>query len=468
MDKYYLAIDIGASSGRHMLASLKNGKIVLEEVYRFKNGFEKKNGRLCWDANRLFCEIKNGLKKCKELGKIPVSMGIDNWGVDFVLLDENNNALGDCVSYRDSRTAGMDKEAEKIISEQDLYARTGIQKQTFNTIYQLMALKVQNPEIMAKADSFLMLAPYFNFLLTGVKKLEYTNATTTGLINAETKTWDRDLIRSLGLKDNIFGEVYMPSASVGDFLPEIQKEIGFNCNVVLPATHDTASAVLAVPAENEDNIYISSGTWSLMGIERETADCSEQSRILGLTNEGGVNYRFRALQNIMGLWIIQSIKKNLDDKYSFGELSDMARSESAFPSEFDVNDARFLAPENMTDEIKAYCRETNQKVPENIGELMQCVYVSLAKCYAHTVSSIEKLAKKHFSSVSIVGGGCQDRYLNELTAKATKKTVYAGPVEATALGNILVQLMADGVVGSVEEARALIRKSFDVEKINVW
>ena len=287
MERYYLAVDIGASSGRHMLASMKDGKMQLEEVYRFPNGMDNKNGTLCWDVERLITEIKNGLKKCKEIGKIPVSMGIDTWGVDYVLLDKDDNVLGDTVGYRDSRTEGMDEKVYEVIPQDDLYARTGIQKQIFNTIYQLMAVKESHPEYLEQAETILMIPDYFNFLLTGVKMNEYTEATTGQLISPKTNDWDYELIDMLGYNSKMFRPVSMPGTVVGDFTENVQKEVGFNCTVVLPATHDTGSAVLAVPTNDDDAVYISSGTWSLMGIERKEADGAMESMKANCTNEGG-------------------------------------------------------------------------------------------------------------------------------------------------------------------------------------
>ena len=291
MGNYYLAVDIGASSGRHMLASMEDGKMKLEEVYRFPNGMDNKNGTLCWDVDRLFTEIKNGLKKCKELGKIPATMGIDTWGVDYVLLDEKDQILGDTVGYRDSRTNGMDEKVYEKISLSALYERTGIQKQIFNTIYQLMAVKETHPEYLEQAKAILMIPDYFHFLLTGVKKNEYTNATTGQLVNPTTNDWDYELIDMLGYNKEMFQPVSMPGTVVGEFTQDIQNEVGFNCKVVLPATHDTGSAVLAVPTNDDNAIYISSGTWSLMGIERKEADCSLRSMQANFTNEGGYEGR---------------------------------------------------------------------------------------------------------------------------------------------------------------------------------
>ena len=462
MEKYYLAVDIGASSGRHMLASMKDGKMQLEEVYRFPNGMDNKNGTLCWDVERLITEIKNGLKKCKETGKIPVSMGIDTWGVDYVLLDKDDNILGDTVGYRDSRTEGMDEKVYEVIPQDDLYARTGIQKQVFNTIYQLMAVKQSHPEYLEQAETILMIPDYFNFLLTGVKKNEYTEATTGQLISPKTNDWDYELIDMLGYNSRMFLPVSMPGTVVGDFTEEVQKEVGFNCTVVLPATHDTGSAVLAVPTNDDDAVYISSGTWSLMGIERKEADCSMESMKANFTNEGGYDHRFRYLKNIMGLWMIQSVKKEFTEDLSFAEICEMASKET-ISSIVDCNDDCFLAPKSMIDAVQKFCRDTDQQVPETVGEISSVIYNSLAKCYGDTVEEIEAITGRKYSTIYVVGGGSNAGYLNELTAKYTGRKVSAGPSEATAIGNIIVQMLHDGVFASLPEARTCVKESFDVK-----
>ncbi len=462
MEKYYLAVDIGASSGRHMLASMKDGKMQLEEVYRFPNGMDNKNGTLCWDVERLITEIKNGLKKCKEIGKIPVSMGIDTWGVDYVLLDKDDNILGDTAGYRDSRTEGMDEKVYEVISQDDLYARTGIQKQIFNTIYQLMAVKQSHPEYLEQAETILMIPDYFNFLLTGVKKNEYTEATTGQLISPKTNDWDYELIDMLGYNSRMFLPVSMPGMVVGDFTEEVQKEVGFNCTVVLPATHDTGSAVLAVPTNDDDAVYISSGTWSLMGIERKEADCSMESMKANFTNEGGYDHRFRYLKNIMGLWMIQSVKKEFTEDLSFAEICEMASKET-ISSIVDCNDDCFLAPKSMIGAVQKFCRDTDQQVPETVGEISSVIYNSLAKCYGDTVEEIEAITGKKYSTIYVVGGGSNAGYLNELTAKYTGRKVSAGPSEATAIGNIIVQMLHDGVFASLPEARTCVKESFDVK-----
>lgn len=462
MEKYYLAVDIGASSGRHMLASMKDGKMQLEEVYRFPNGMDNRNGTLCWDVERLFTEIKNGLKKCKEIGKIPVSMGIDTWGVDYVLLDKDDKILGDTVGYRDSRTEGMDGKVYEIISQDDLYARTGIQKQIFNTIYQLMAVKQSHPEYLEQAETILMIPDYFHYLLTGVKKNEYTEATTGQLISPKTNDWDYELIDMLGYNSKMFLPVSMPGTVVGDFTEEVQKEVGFNCTVVLPATHDTGSAVLAVPTNDDDAVYISSGTWSLMGIERKEADCSMASMKANFTNEGGYDHRFRYLKNIMGLWMIQSVKKEFTEDLSFAQICEMASKET-IPSIVDCNDDCFLAPKSMIEAVQKFCRDTDQQVPETVGEISSVIYNSLAKCYGNTVKEIEDITGKKYSTIYVVGGGSNAGYLNELTAKYTGRKVSAGPSEATAIGNIIVQMLRDGVFASLPEARTCVKESFDVK-----
>lgn len=467
MQKYYLAVDIGASSGRHILGSVdNNGAINLEEIYRFENGMVKNDDTLCWELDKLFTEIKNGLKKCVEIGKIPSTMAIDTWAVDYVLLDVNDQVIGKTAGYRDKRTLGMDDAVYNIISEEYLYLRTGIQKQIFNTIYQLMAVKTQKPQDMEKAKHLLMVPDYFNFLLTGKKLTEYTNATTTQLVSPITKDWDYELIEKLGYKKEIFGKISMPKTSVGAFRDDIAAEIGFNCEVVLPATHDTGSAVLSVPANDDDYLYISSGTWSLMGIERMDADCSLQSKKANFTNEGGIDYRFRYLKNIMGLWMIQSVRHELGDAYSFAELCRLATKADQFASRVNVNAECFLAPDNMTEAIKQYCTDTNQEVPNTIGEIAACIYQSLADSYATTVKEIEEITGRTYQRIHIVGGGANAGYLNELTAKATKKDVYAGPTEATAIGNILAQMLKAGDYATIQEARQAVFDSFPIVHYN--
>lgn len=464
MVNYYLAVDIGASSGRHMLGHLENGRMVMEEVYRFENGLSEKDGELCWNLDRLFEEIKTGMKKCAALGKIPVSMGIDTWGVDFVLLDEKGQVIGNTVGYRDKRTAGMDCRVYEVIPEKQLYARNGIQKQIFNTIYQLEAVKQKHPEYLERAEHFLMVPDYFHYLLTGKCAAEYTNSTTTQLVSPKTNDWDFELIRVLGFPERMFPQIVMPGCVLGGLKAAVREEVGFDCRVVAPATHDTASAVLAVPSNENETLYISSGTWSLMGVERMEADCSEESRLLNFTNEGGYEHRFRYLKNIMGLWMIQSLKKECGNAYSFAELCAMAEKED-IASLVDCNDERFLAPDSMTEAVREFCRQTKQQVPETTAQLSCVIYNSLAECYKRTAQELEGRTGVKYRSLHIVGGGSNAEYLNRLTAKATQKTVYAGPTEGTAVGNVAVQMMG---AGELEDLRAARRCIFDSNEIKVY
>ncbi|WP_302613073.1 rhamnulokinase [uncultured Mitsuokella sp.] len=462
---YYLAVDIGASSGRHILGWMDKGKIRMEEIYRFENKLEKRNGHLCWDLDHLFHEVVEGMRKCKELDRIPASVGIDTWGVDFVLLDANGNVLGNTVAYRDGRTKGMDEEVYKVISESELYGRNGIQKQLFNSIYQLMAIKKETPQLLERAECFLMIPEYLNYRLTGVAMNEYTNATTTQLVNAKTQDWDFELMEMLGLPTKIFGELNMPKTLVGPLSSNMAKRVGFQTNVVLPATHDTGSAVMAVPTNSDDSIYLSSGTWSLMGIERLIPDCTEMSRKHNFTNEGGYHHRYRYLKNIMGMWIMQNLRREFKHKYTFEEIYELAHIGRYFTSTVDVNDDMFLAPDSMIKALQDYCEQTGQEKPETECELLYCVYRSLAKCYAKTVAEIETVTGRTYDTIHVVGGGCQDKFLDRLLVEVTGKEVYAGPVEATAIGNIMAQMLRDDIFEDLKEARRVVAKSFDVKRI---
>ena len=463
MEKYFLAVDIGASSGRHILSHMEDGKIVLEEVFRFENGMTEIDGHKCWDSELLFSHIKEGMKKCAELGKIPCYMGIDTWGVDYVLVDREGKRIGNAVGYRDDRTTGIDREVYQIIPEKELYARTGIAKQVFNTIYQLVALKKENPEQLLAAETLLLSPDYYNFLLTGKRASEYTIASTGQLVSPETKDWDYELIRMLGLPEKIFTPLQKPGTILGGLSDEVKAEIGYDCQVVMVTSHDTASAVLAVPSKTADFAYISSGTWSLLGVELENAICNEQSREANFTNEGGYDYKYRFLKNIMGLWMIQSVRNEMNKAYSFAQLCAMAEEVKDFPSRVDVDEHRFFAPNSMIEEIRNACRESGQPVPETPGELATVVYQSLADCYKKSLRNLEAMTGKTYPAVNIVGGGANADYLNQLTANATGKTVYAGPTEATAIGNIVCQMLACGDLPSVAEARACIFDSFAVK-----
>ena len=472
--KNYLAVDIGASSGRHILGCVKDGKIALEEVYRFTNSQVRQDGHDCWDIDGLVESVKKGIDAAMEKAEI-ASIGIDTWGVDFVLLDENGDRCSDAVAYRDTRTAGADAEIEKdVISFADLYRRVGIQKTSFNTIYQLWALKKEHPEQLERAAHYLSVPEYINYRLTGNIVHEYTHSSTTALLDAAKKDWDFELIGMLGLPKRIFGKLEMPGATVGEYR---------GVKVVLPAMHDTGSAYLAVPARDDRAVYLSSGTWSLLGVENEKPITNRAAQLACFTNEGGAWGRYRFLKNIMGLWMIQSIRRELNGvkyvegkdgaatkealaklsdyekgrQYSFADLSNIARGENDYTVRVDVNDQRFMNPDSMIGEVIAAAGEEGAP-PKTIGELMQCVYKSLAECYADAIRNLSEVTGKTYTSLNIVGGGCQDLYLNALTAEATGLEVFAGPVEGTAIGNLIVQMIAGGDFRDLAEARKAIER----------
>lgn len=455
---YYLAVDIGASSGRHILGHVENGKLVLEEVYRFENGIHNENGTLVWDAENLVREVKAGIKKCKETGKIPETVAIDTWGVDYMLLDENKKELLPAVSYRDSRTEKAAEEVGEILPQSVLYYSTGIQKQNYNTIYQLYAETFS--EKFDRAKYFLMMPDYLGFKLTGVIHNEYTIASTTNMLNAETKTWDEDILSTLGFPKELFTELSKPCTLLGEFSPEIAEELGFTAKVVHAPSHDTASAVASCPVDDEC-VYISSGTWSLIGTENTYPILSDEALNANFTNEGGINYRYRFLKNIMGMWLFQSIRKNLDKKYTYDEMMNMAM-ESSFCELIDPTDNIFLAPDNMIEAVRSYLKKPD--LP--IADVLSSVYHSLAFSYDKAVKEIEKICQKEIKSIHIVGGGSKDKYLNSLTAKYTGKKVYIGLGEATATGNLLSQIMYDKKIG-LDEARQIVKYTFNIKEVTL-
>lgn len=451
---YYLAIDIGASSGRHILSHIENERLVLEEIYRFENNLVADENGLVWDIESLFSEVLNGIKKCKEIGKIPKSIAIDTWGVDYVLLDENKKEIKPCYCYRDGRTNAVVDEVESLVSPARLYVKTGIQKQNFNTIYQLYADK-KNGKLQS-AKYFLMMPEYLSFKLTGVCKNEYTNATTTGLVNAKDKVLDSDIISVLELPSELFGALNTPSSLVGDLSANIQKAVGFNSTVLFAPSHDTASAVCACPMQDDD-LYISSGTWSLIGTEITEPILNDNARQLNFTNEGGIDYRFRFLKNYMGMWLFQNIRRNLNKSMTYDEMMELAKKCGEYKY-FDVNGSTLVAPKNMIDAIGKLIGS------DDLGLILNSAYHSLAKSYSEAVAEIEVVTGKRFNAIHIVGGGCQDKYLNALTRDYTGKSVTAGPIEATATGNIVSQIMRDKKI-SLAKAREIVKNSFDIKEI---
>ena len=429
--EYYLAIDIGASSGRHIVGWEQDGEIKTDEVYRFYNGAECKDGRLVWDTERLYREIINGLKAAKAKGYTPVSIGIDTWAVDYALLDGEDNLIGDVFAYRDNRTESVIDSVHRIISFNELYKRTGIQFQPFNTIYQLYADRLIGKS--DKAESMLMLPDYLNFLLTGVKRQEYTNATSTGMVNVQTHNWDRDIIDLLRFPNKLFGQLSQPATVVGELKQEIADEIGYTATVVLTATHDTASAVEGIPM-TENSPYISSGTWSLLGLKVPQAITDEKSRRANYSNEGGVGY-VRYQKNIMGMWVVNRLRGELCPDKPFQQIVEQAR-QSTFNAYVDVNDNSFLAPKIMKEAFDGALKCK----PQSEADYFRCAYISLAQSYKRALEELKANTGAEFDKLYIVGGGAKNKFLNRLTEEICKIKVVALPIEASAIGNIKAQI----------------------------
>ncbi len=454
MEKTYcLAVDIGASNGRVMLGSFDGGVIETEVLHRFKNGAERKNGHLCWDVEMMLREIKIGMKKCAELGISPKSIGIDCFGVDFALLDEDGNLLGDTVAYRDPRTVGYRESAP--LRPEEIFMKIGSLGSWFSSVYQLMYLR-DHADYMDKVAHFMHLPDYLNYRLCGVVAHEMSIAQTAMLVNVEKHEFDEELLEQLDLPKNIFKKISLPASVVGRLSPEVVAETGIDCVVVQPCEHDTVSAMAAVPRrEGEDCIFISSGTWSMIGtfLERPMI-CEEVSRA-GYSNMYLTEKSTGLLRGITGLWMVQSIKKELGDEYTFNRLCELAEK-SDYKAMIDVDDKAFVSPESMIGAVKQYLADCGLPEARDIGDIMNCVYRSLATKYAENVINLEKLTGKTYDRIYIVGGGSKDTYLNRLTAEFTGKQVYAGPSEATAIGNIAAQLTAHGTFHNLGEATRTI------------
>ena len=440
MAEYVLAIDIGASSGRHILGHMENGELVMEEIYRFPNGMHPLHGHDCWDIEGLHQHLLKGMKECARLGKLPKTVAIDTWGVDYVLLDKDNQRIGDAVAYRDNRTAPFVDKLAEILPMSGQFARAGIAYQPFNTVYQLMAEFAEHPERREQTAQVSLMPCYLSGLLCGVYQNEYTMASTTGMLNAVSRDWDPDILAAAGIPMEIMGgKPAMPGTVLGHLTPEVRAEVGFDCEVMLCACHDTGSAFHAVPAKDDHAVYISSGTWSLLGAVLPQPVCTEEARLSGFTNEGGIK-GIRFLQNIMGLWMLQCIRHEWDDRLSFGEMADLAATGSAYPYTVNATDNRFMNPDSMVGELKQALQEQGAPAPANDAELLYCVNHSLAAAYGRAVEHLSKVTDREYTSVNIVGGGCRNQLLNRLTEEATGLPVIAGPAEGTAMGNLMVQL----------------------------
>lgn len=429
--KYYLAIDIGASSGRHIVGWKENGEIRTEEVFRFPNGVKEENGRLVWDIGSLAENVVTGIKAA--FGRYPQieSLAVDTWGVDYVILN-GDEAVLPCHAYRDGRTEEAIEKVHGSIPFEELYARTGIQFQSFNTVYQLYADKLSRR--LERATDFLMIPEYLSYVLTGVKKHEYTNATTTGLVNAGTKEYDGEIIGKLGLPERLFGKLCRAGTFVGALKPEIAEKVGGRTEVVLCASHDTASAVEGIPM-TENAPYISSGTWSLLGLKVPEAITDDESRKANYSNEGGVGY-VRYQKNIMGMWVVNRLRGELCPEKSFSKIEKEAR-ESTFNEYVDVNDDVFLAPKSMKE---AFDTRLKGDRPRTVGDYFRCAFLSLAASYKNALGELKRNSGKDFDTLFIVGGGAKNKLLNEFTEEICKIKVKALPIEATALGNLKIQI----------------------------
>lgn len=463
-----LAFDFGASSGRGMLGQFDGKKIILEELHRFSNDPVELCGHFYWDTVRLFWEIKQGLLKYANSQKGTLSgIGIDTWGVDFGLLGASGELLGMPYHYRDSRTENMFDEAFARMPKEEIFKRTGIAFQKFNTLYQLLAMKIRGDAALEKAETLLFMPDLFAYFLTGVKGTEFTEATTSQLLDPKTRNWSFELIRAMDLPEKIFTPIQQPGVLRGKILPTISEELGIGqIPVIAVATHDTGSAVAAVPAIEGDYAYISSGTWSLMGVEVDNPIINEKTLGWNYTNEGSVEGKYRMLKNIMGLWIVQECKREWDrrsDSYSFGELMQMAEASPAFICSIDPDHDSFYSPGNMPEKVQNFCASTGQKVPQTKGEIIRCVYESLAMKYRLTMEGLEEILGKPLPVLHIVGGGTQNRLLNQFTSNAIHRPVICGPIEATAIGNLMIQAMALGEVRNVREIREIVKNSFPTE-----
>ncbi len=469
--KKYIAVDLGASNGRVIVGNPEK----FEVTNRFPTWNIRLGNSVFWDILAIFNEIKKGIKEaCRMYPDDVVSIGIDTWGVDYGLLDKNGDLIGNPYMYRDSRTDTAREEVYSVVSQKELYHRTGIQFAQFNTIYQLWAMKRDAPELMAAAKHYLSIPDLLNYWLTGVMKNEYSHASTTQLLDARTKQWDRELVERLGIPADIFEEIVPSGTVIGPLAPHVAEELNApaSLKVVAVGAHDTASAVAAVPVEKgQENLFLSSGTWSLLGVESPEPVINEKSFSYDLTNEGAVTGQIRLLKNIMGMWILQESKRYWDDhgdKYSYDELSDMAREFGPVEWHLNPNDNLFFAPSSIDDpmpeRIKKFCVKNGWKEPGSIGEIVRGIFQGLAETYTDTIDALEDLTGKKYNELFIVGGGCQEVLLCELTAQISGRKVYAGPIEATALGNILVQALASGEIGSIEEGRLLLKKTQDIKE----
>lgn len=467
MSKRVLAFDFGASSGRAIIGAFDGEKITLEEVHRFSNDPVEVNGTIYWDVLRLFYEIKQGLVKARENGGFE-SIGIDTWGVDFGLIDSEGCLIENPVHYRDSRTKGLVEESFGLIPKEKMYGITGIQFMELNTVFQLYSLSKNRPHILERADKLLFMPDLFGYMLSGKKVTEYSIATTSQMIDLKTKGWSDEILSKLGIPRRLLCDI-VPSGTV---IGEISGAICEEC--LLPAVkvisvcgHDTQSAITAVPSGDKDFAFLSSGTWSLFGTELDAPIVNEKSIAMNVTNEGGYNNSTGFLKNIIGLWLIQESRRQFareGEKYSYADLERLALEAESFKCFIDPDSPEFVAPGNIPQRVRDFCRRTGQYVPQSVGEIMRCIYESLAMKYRLTLEKLEDCTGKAYPVIYVIGGGTKDTLLCRMTASSCNRRVSAGPVEATVLGNIAVQLLAQGEISSIAQAREIISRSEGVKE----
>lgn len=464
----FIAFDLGAESGRAILATMERGRLRLEEKHRFANPVGRVNGHLHWNILTQWEELKKGLAAAGHGEKKIDGIGVDTWGVDFGLLDKSGELLGFPYHYRDSRNEGMMQRAFKTISREKIFEITGLQFMPFNSLFQLLATKCYQPGILDAADKLLFMPDLFNYFFTGIARNEYSIATTSQMMNVKKRKWATTILERLDLPSRLLQKI-VPSGSI---LGDLKKDVAAECGagkipVIAPGCHDTASAVVAVPAEEENFCYISSGTWSLMGVELKAPVVNPSALALNYTNEGGVGGTIRFLKNIAGLWLVQECRRQFQadgHDYSYAELTSLAAKARPLRSLVDPNDPPFMAPGLMPKKIQDFCRRTHQAIPTTPGELVRTALESLAMTYRSTLDGLEKILGHGISVIHIVGGGSQNELLNQLTADACNRPVVAGPIEATAIGNSLAQAVGVGAVSSWTEARKIVRNSFPVKR----
>lgn len=474
--KRVLAFDFGASSGRAIIGSFDGNSIKLEEVHRFENTPVKLNGTLYWDFPRLFHEVKQGLIKANQKGGFD-SLAIDTWGVDFGLIGEDGYLLEMPIHYRDSRTNGMPKEALKILDKERFYSLTGIQLMDINTVFQLLSLKLKRPQLLKNASTMLLMPDLFGYMLTGEKSAELSIASTTQLLDAKHYCWSEEIISSLGLPKNIFPDIKQPATILGKISDDICTELDIpKANVISVCGHDTQCAVVAAPTEDDDFIFISCGTWSLFGTETNTPVLSEASSRFNITNEVGYGRKTTFLKNIIGLWLIQESRRQFKrdgNEYSFAELEKAALEAEPFKCFIDPDSPEFVTVGNVPQRVRDYCERTGQHVPETVGEIMRCIYESLALKYRLAFDEIKECTGKCYKKIHLVGGGTKDGLLCQMTANSCNCDVAAGPIEATAYGNIALQLIASDEIKDIKTARKIIANSdkikhYSPENTNDW